>query len=505
MRMWTKRFSTLLLCVALGLTTAGCSGDKSASNNTGMKENEDGLTIITGNRVLPEDNPTKAWMEEELGFPLKFITVPSNDEYITKVNLLIASDEMPDIITDSSVLEYYKHVSQGLFIELTDLLEKYGQNILAARPAENFENLKWTDGKLYVISSSVNPGYDGMMVRKDWLDKVNLPVPETLEDFKNVAKVFAENDMNGNGKADELGYGGWNPSDPIIPFNAFFCAYGANPYGWILKDGKVVHGGLQTETKEAVKFLSQMYAEGLIDPEYLTTDRTKLNEKVGTERVGLLTDQLWYANRDNSTFYPHEDVEWQLIPPPKGPDGKQGLIVRTDPDAVGRTGITKACKNPVNAMKYLNFVADKENFTRIRTGIEGVHYELIDGVSYNIGKYKEDTSHLIQEGIAPTMALPFSPEDPPAVQVPQYMADFRDLVYSYHIRSNVIYGGVPEIEDKQIGTGWKDFYSQSINQMIMEGGDIDAKFDQMVADIYGKYHMAEQEKVAEKFYSEMKK
>ena len=167
MRMWTKRFSTLLLCVALGLTTAGCGGGKSASNNTGMKGNEDGLTIITGNRVLPEDNPTKVWMEEELGFPLNFITVPSNDEYITKVNLLIASDEMPDIITDSSVLEYYKHVSQGLFIELTDLLEKYGQNILAARPAENFENLKWTDGKLYVISSSVNPGYDGMMVRKD--------------------------------------------------------------------------------------------------------------------------------------------------------------------------------------------------------------------------------------------------------------------------------------------------------------------------------------------------
>lgn len=489
-----------ILIVAMSATMLISCSNKNGGEGEGPKT--DKLTIMTSNRVLSDKNDTKTWMEEELGVKLDFITVTSGAEYITKVNLLISSGEIPDIVTDSKYVEYYKHMQDGLYIDIEPYLEKYGQNILKVRSKENLDSLRWKDGKLYCISNNVNSNYDALLIRMDWLDKLGLKVPETLDEFVNVARAFKENDMNGNGKADEIGMGGWNPSIPIKPFNHIFAAFGSSPYGWVLKDGKIVRGELLPETKEAVKFLNTMYKEGLIDPEYLTVDRTKLNEKVGTEKVGLVLDQVWYTNKDNSIYHPNKEVEWAAIKPPVGKNGQSGITLVADPNASGRTGITIGSKDPVTAMKYLNFIADVDNFNRIRAGIEGTHYNLVNGECEVTEKYRADNSLLLQEGIAPTYATPFMPQDPPALVIPKYVADFKELLNSTQKNSLALYGSVPEIEERQIGAGWEDYLSEAINRMIIEGGDIDAQFDKMVDDMYSKYNMAEQEKLAQQYYEE---
>ncbi len=92
---------------------------------------------------------------------------------------------------------------------------------------------------------------------------------------------------------------------------------------------------------------------------------------------GIWQSKLWYAVPNNNQYTWQEGAEYINIASPKGPEGKGGVLAN-DPRASGRTGITSASKDPVTAARFLNFLANEENNTRIRIGIEGVHYYMTE-------------------------------------------------------------------------------------------------------------------------------
>ena len=497
-----KRIALVILTFAVMISImAGCERSTETNVDDGSPKIDE-LVIYGPNRVLPDDNPTKKWMEEQLGVKLKFITVSDSNEYKTKLNLMITSNDVPDIFTDVDPKEYYSHVSQGIFIDIEPYLRKYAPNVFKYRTEENIDALRWwEDGKLYAISNTVNPGFDMLLLRKDWLDKLSLSVPETLDEFTNVIKAFTENDPDGNGKNDTYGFGCYGS---YANFNPIFAAFDANPSQWILKDGKIVCGSVQPELKDAIKYIRSIYKAGYVDKEYLTIDGTKRTEKAGSGKWGVWQDQLWYANETYKPYHSDENTEIICIAPPKGPKG-QGYLSFSSPVANAYTGISTSCKDPVTAAKFINFLGDMKNFERIRSGEEGVHFRrLEDGSIESIGKYKEDSNLLIQEGIAPTYAMAFMPEDP--INVQKYMYDFLDIRRKYEKDYYAaLYGQVPAISEGMVGQGWKDYFDKAINRMIMEETDIDKEFDIMVQTLYDKYDMAEQERLADEFYRQLKK
>ena len=489
-------------------TQAESVNDQSETTATEPEEYKpkvDKLTIQTTNRVVPDGNIIHKWMEEELGIKLEFI-IAGGDELITKLNLLVASNQTPDVmsIPSGNSSEYFKYVEQGVLADLDPLLQ-YAPNVLKARTTEQIEALRYKDGKLYAINSNTATGFDMLLLRQDWLKKVNLDVPTTIDELTEVMRAFVTKDPDGNGKNDTVGYQGW---DGTGNFNAIWMAYGANPFQWILKDDTVVHGAMQPEVKEAVKYLRMLYQEGLMDKEYLTVDRTKVNERVSTGKVGMLNDGLWYASPNYSVFHQSPGASWIGIAPPKGPDGKSGYITGDNPIVRQFTCISSSSKDPIMAVKFLNFIADEANQLKIRAGDEGVHYTLVDGKVEYMEEYVKDSSLLVQMGITATYAMPFLIKDP---YPPLLSKLYDECMKFYDIRFEnekdhygAIYFPIPKILEEQLGDGWSDAYWKVINKLIIEGGDVDSEFDAVVKLIYDKYSMAKMEQYANDYYNEMK-
>lgn len=505
--MYKKQLMFVMAIILMALSLAGCGGNdqnkvssptpsesESKSNSEGNKT-EGELVIYGPNRVLPPDNMTELFLEEQLGMKLRFITVTA--EYDTKLNLLISSGDIPDIIVDVGLASRNRNISQGLYMDLEELLNKYGDNIKAARSEEIFDQLRWTDGKLYTVNGVNNTGYAMLMIRKNWLDKLGLDVPKTLDEFTDVLKAFKQNNLNGTGEV--IPFGGYNG---LINFDFVFAAYGADPFHWIIKDNKVVQGAVQPELKEAIKYLRNLYKEDLMDKEYLTNDRTKATEKAGTEIWGAWVDQLWYVNDTFSAYHQNPETKLINMVPPKGPDGLNGYLAVSPPFGNFFTGISATSKYPEMAMKYLNLIADPDINLRIRAGVEGEHYSLEKGHYEVLGDYLKDNNLLIQQGITATMGMPFLPFDPPYIMYPREHDEDHPVKLQYN-RFAAFYEPVQKIVDGQIGMGWEDVRDEALNKMIMEDGDIDAEFDKMVKTIYDKYRMEEQEKLANEYYDMM--
>src|SRR5699024_3076170 len=112
-----------------------------------------------------------------------------------------------------SSVDIAKYGEQGTFIALNDLIEQYMPN-LTALLEENPEIRKvmtFPDGNIYSLPTIYDPDFDSLMmqhklwVRKDWLDKFGMDVPETIDEFEAYLEAVKSQDPNGNGKADEIG------------------------------------------------------------------------------------------------------------------------------------------------------------------------------------------------------------------------------------------------------------------------------------------------------------
>ncbi len=121
-------------------------------------------------------------------------------------------------------------------------------------------------------------------IRKDWLDKLGLKEPTTMEEFYNVAKAFRENDPDGNGKQDTYGFCGggvWWLYPFINSFNTSFEYYYKDGDQWKPEC-------ISDNMKKAASFLKKCYDEKLLDTDFLTMGSDKALENFVSGREGML-------------------------------------------------------------------------------------------------------------------------------------------------------------------------------------------------------------------------
>ena len=229
-----KKILSLVLVVSmlLGVTGLALAEDEQTYiQRVGYTPLVDKLTIQTTNRVIPEGNEVDLWFENQLGVEIDWIIL-SGDELSTKLNLLAASGEMPDVITmpsGSNASDYFSFIDQGLLIDIEELINKVGDNIKKVRTPEQIEALRHTDGHLYAITSGTEPDYDMTMIRRDWYEALGFEMPTTLDEFTELMRAFKTQDPDGNGEDDTYGYYTWGTSNLIQAFNVFWGAFDANP------------------------------------------------------------------------------------------------------------------------------------------------------------------------------------------------------------------------------------------------------------------------------------
>jgi putative aldouronate transport system substrate-binding protein len=257
------------------------------------------IRILTSWMALDEgdDENNNVWtraMKDKLGIEVKQLwTAPDwGSPFDEKVNLAIATDQLPDNIPVYTTL-FYRMVEGKKLADLTKVYEDYASpKLKEIMEMGNGVGLKSStfDGKLYGLGQP-NDYSDRtfLWLRKDWLDKLGLQPPKTMDELYAVAKAFVEKDPNGNGKKDEIGFeitkdffGG--PADPKV----FFNAYGLYPRTWVEKDGKLVRGETQPEFKEVLKKMAELYKEGLIPKDFTVKDANKeCQEDVIAGKVGI--------------------------------------------------------------------------------------------------------------------------------------------------------------------------------------------------------------------------
>ena len=249
-----------------------------------------------------EDNRALQYIEDTLNVDITFAWVVPSDSFGDKLNLSIASGDIPDVMIVDPI-QFQQLAEADAIEDLTPYIEQYAN-------ADLMENWNQTggvalaaatiDGKVMGIPN-VQPQADApimVWVRQDWLDKLGLEGPETLDDVEALARAFMEQDPDGNGTADTVGLTGtMNPV--MVPgnlhgFDTIFNVHGAFPEIFFRNDaGEIVYGSVQPETKEALARLAALYQDGVIDPEFATKNTDKSNEILVGGKGGIMMGPWW--------------------------------------------------------------------------------------------------------------------------------------------------------------------------------------------------------------------
>lgn len=309
------------------------------------------------------------------------LLTPTLSENVTDMDqalaLAVAAKDIPDVIYDWKQENFNNYGMQGALIPLNDLIDKYAPNykkFLEEHPEVKYYSTA-SDGNIYFIPfvADGDPS-TGWFIRQDWLDKLGMEAPNTVDEFYNTMMAFRDNDPNGNGEKDEVGFFG--AQGDVASLFSLFDAYEGFRY---TTDGKVSFGPMEDNFLVAVEEVTKWYKEGLIDREIFTrTDG--MDYFLGNNTGGI--SHGWFgstAKRNDTLKNEIDGFSFVAFAPPAGPDGVRRELNRRNLTAGEGWAISSMNEHPEETMKYFDFWWSEEGRRLVNFGVEGVHYEMIDG------------------------------------------------------------------------------------------------------------------------------
>ena len=313
-----KRIISALMCLSLmAFTFAGCGSesteiaDDEVATASSENFNETGYPIVNEEITLkvmigirdqdtlidPSEMPTIQAIEELTGINIEWEVVKGSD-WETKLNLMFASGDMPDIIISSqSTVDYEEYgVTQGLLVSLDDYYEQYMPNYterLANEETDPTISLVASDGNKYCVpflfAQDINDNCP-FFINQTWLDTLGLDMPTNTDELLDTLRAFATEDPNGNGEADEVAFEmclehGWNGICNVLPL----FGIPADTDSWVYLDdnGDVQFAPTQDGFRECMEWLHTAYAEGLLDAEVVSQDSNTMMSKLAAGNVGF--------------------------------------------------------------------------------------------------------------------------------------------------------------------------------------------------------------------------
>lgn len=335
-----------------------------------------------------EDNAYTQWLEEQTGLELDFDVAPNNDEEARqKLNLVLASGTLPDVIVNFGVSLADQQVlaDQGLIISVDELIAEYGDEFatVMSEVPQIAEITTLQDGKMYSLPE-INECYHCTLAQKawiyqPWLDALGLEVPATTEELHTVLSAFKNDDPNGDGVADEIPWsaavaGGWNSQIERFIMHSFVLNswQATDTARLFLDEDGMIHAAYADEGwKKGLEYLAQLYSEGLIDPQAFTNDSTQLKalaENPDTPILGFVQEG-WPGMFLDWGGASGRWEEYVPIAPLLGPDGVQ--VMPQSPYSLisnGKYLITSAAKNPAAAYRLADLMYSYEATLRNALG-----------------------------------------------------------------------------------------------------------------------------------------
>lgn len=387
---------------------AGCNGKKEAGTTKDSANQSTAQT--TGANTLPlvskptkvsifqlnyQANQVKSYgdiaahqeIEKKTGITFEWIHPANTSAAATEqFNLMVASNELPDIIYYNWGSTLSRYLDDKVIIKLNDLIDKNAPDLkkVFAKSPEVKKQLQLDDGTIAMfpqvdldLSRNI---YKGFQIREDWLNKLGLKAPTTIDEWYTVLKAFKEKDPNGNGKADEIPFS----DEKGGGMKNFSSAWGLREtFAPDAKTGKIVYGPIEPGYKEFLATMAKWYKEGLIDKEYGTVDRKNIDSKVLSNIVGAYfgTNSSYMSSYLNLSKEKNPGFSIVGVPYPIGTAGKSFTTFdQTTRHVAGYGGaISTKAKDPVLLTKLCNYFYSPEGDTLLNWGIEGQSYTVENG------------------------------------------------------------------------------------------------------------------------------
>lgn len=316
-----------------------------------------------------EDNGYTRYLKKQLNIQNKDVfEAGENDNYQETVSMTIASRELPDVmvVNDMDMLQLL--VDNDLVENLTQVYEDCTssriKDIYNSYGSEILDNVTF-DGKLVALpETNIDDGPSLCWLRKDWMDKLGLDAPETVEDVENIVHEFVQKDPGGNGKGETVGLvcddeltGGCGYSYEYQN-DIIFASFGAFPKQWIYnKDGEVVYGSVQNEAKAALGKLRQMYQQGTLDNNFLMRESSNIIELIVSGKCGSFFGPWWSPNNPlMSAMQKNPNAEWQPYLIQTDKDGQTSFASQNPNDKY--VVVRKGYKHPEIIMKIVSVLFD---------------------------------------------------------------------------------------------------------------------------------------------------
>lgn len=281
---------------------------------------------------------------------------------------------LPDVFfkanfNSSEAIELYH---SDIIIDLSEYIPQFMPNLNSIlEKNSDVEDIITTDGKILTlpyINELSSQNY--IWINQNWLNKLNLNMPETINEFKNVLSSFKENDPNENGKNDEI---------PILFNGIWDIKFLAHSFGIIADDFNLNYSGdnlvFTPTTANYYKFIQcirDLYENKLIDRTCFFPNISFNSEKLKSAKYGVIISPtpFSYGNNDFSNDY--------VIMPPLKYNGAQIYRELNKKAIPGTIAISSACQNPAQILAALDYLYSEEGARLISVGMESVDYQIYD-------------------------------------------------------------------------------------------------------------------------------
>lgn len=338
----------------------------------------------TGASVMSsmDENMVMQQLQELTGIDLEFLH-PAVGQATEQFNLLVASRDLPDI------MEYnwsgyaggiQKAVDDKVILALNDLIDTNAPNYTAFfnDSPDLAKQIATDDGMICVFAAYSISDYNcqsGYMIRQDWLDELNLPMPKTIADWESTLLTLMDEKDLVSGFAISTGnvYG-----DMLVG------AWGIGSTYYV--DGGAVHyGPVQDVYKDYLTTMKSWYDLGILDPDFASFDTKMLESYMINDEAAAA---FGFAGGNMGNIYTavesagREDFNLVGAPYPVLNDGEEPFLINMawEYRGNGSAAITTANKYPEKSVEMLDYFYGDDGRLLKSFGTEGLTFEYVDGV-----------------------------------------------------------------------------------------------------------------------------
>lgn len=372
---------TIAILVSTSLFATG-SSEKGSSSSTSANAKQKEFTIfVNQNTVQPEFQNMYSFSkyEEISGVHINWINTP-NAVIKEKVNLALASGDLPDAFLRCkiSAQDLQTYGEAGDFVDLKPLLEEHAPNFVkyANEYPDVWASITTPNGQIFSIPAGAESPSTRISLKifwnQEWLDKLGLEQPETIDELYTVLKAFKTQDPNGNGIADEVPIF-TSTTNLYMVFSGLFNTWNhGSAHDNVLWDTDPKTGELRffrtsDSWRACLEFMHKLYAEGIIGQECITYSDAKLVGLASQDQLGcyIMTNLSRLSDDIAAKYTPNKTAI-------TGVDGtKLWTPIRSHLHSVGSFVITTECKNPAQLLEWVDYFYSDEGCLLYHYGTVG--------------------------------------------------------------------------------------------------------------------------------------